>query len=258
MPTRFFLSPDAFSQSELTLPEADAHHVRTVLKMAVGARLLLHDGIGGCYPAELIAVEKRVVMARLYGPREPVATEPSVSMIVCQALPKTGEKLEQVLEHGTEIGAAGFVLFSSERSSMNFEQRERREKKLERWREIVKTAAEQSGRGILPTVHWASGFAEAIQQTSAVTRFVLHLSEQAIALRAALETKATQNPIALFIGPEGGFSEAEAALAEKHRATLISLGPRVLRTETAALAALAQIAFATEPEVIREPEAASD
>lgn len=240
---RFFVPPAAIAGDTVTLPAEAAHHAATVLRLREGEAVLIHDGTGAGYACQLLRVSPKSATARVES-RFIVATEPATRITVAQALPKTGEKIEQVLQHGTEIGAAGFVLFQAERSVARMEQREKIEKRLERWRGIVQGAAEQSGRGRLPTVEWARSPVEVAARPEETLRLVLHEKADGT-LRDALESDAGSARDLLFVvGPEGGFTEGEVRTLSGAAGRVVSLGPRVLRTETAALVALAQALFA--------------
>jgi 16S rRNA (uracil1498-N3)-methyltransferase len=243
MPQCFFLTA---TDSELQLlPEDKTHHIVNVLKMQAGERVRLHDGQGRWADATLEILGKKRVSARLVSPWQSVTTEPERSVTVFQALPKTGDKVEQVLQHGTELGAAGFVLFASERAQAKLDDRERIARKRERWEELIRNAAEQSGRGVLPRIVYTRSLEEALGFAEGSR---LLLDEAGEPLPATLGEK-----LAVFVGPESGFTAAEKqailtrdALGVSDArpvsdALRVSLGPRTLRTETAALAALARL-----------------
>lgn len=234
---RVFLSHGLLVGGSATLPDDAAHHLRNVLRMRVGEAVTLLDGAGNQAIGRLTEVDKERVRVE-FGQITPCLSEPPFHAIVCQALPKSLEKVEQVLQHGTELGAAGFVLFASERSVARLDDR-RAEGKLERWRRIVLSAAEQSGRGRVPTVSWSG---RGLPVADGARRIVLHESA-GTPLRETLETVAVNLPLALVVGPEGGLTEPEVAHWIAEGAVSASLGPRILRTETAALAALAQIGY---------------
>jgi 16S rRNA (uracil1498-N3)-methyltransferase len=232
MPQCFFIQPVA---GELQyLPDDKTHHVVNVLKLKRGDEVRLHDGQSRWASASLEILGKRVVSARLTSAWQPLATEPALPVTVFQALPKTGDKVEHVLQHGTELGAAGFVLFPSERAQARLDDRERIQRKLERWEELIRNAAEQSGRGILPTVAYLRSLDEAL---ALVAGHCLLLDETGQPLPPAPNSA----PLSIFVGSESGFTESEKKVILATGATAISLGPRTLRTETAALAALAKL-----------------
>lgn len=240
--TRFFVEPNRIAGGRITFGGDDSHHMTVVLKMHVGDTVVALDNEGAAYSAVLDIVGKNRTEARITETGHP-ATEPTVHVTVAQAVPKTLERLEWVLQHGTEIGVSRFVLFNSTYSRPDSD---RLERKIERWREIVKTAAEQSGRARLPEVEGIYGFQEMLTSAqSAELKLLPYEEERTRSLRAALEG---QRPALVFlaIGPEGGYAPAEAQQARSAGLVSVTLGPRILRTETAALAAVSQILFALD------------
>jgi 16S rRNA (uracil1498-N3)-methyltransferase len=242
---RFFVPLDAIHDGVVTLPAEAAHHALRVLRLRVGERLTIHDGHQGVYHAVLNDAFAGVVTAQVES-FERSNAEPTLRITVAQALPKTPDKIEQVLQHGTEIGAAGFVVWTAQRSVARLDSGDKLEKRLARWRGIVQGAAEQSGRGVLPTVGWSEN-GKSLAKTFAPYDAVLTLHESAApgSFRAALESPPTGPANLLFVvGPEGGLTHDEVAAYAAAGALTVSLGPRVLRTETAALVAVAQALYA--------------
>ncbi len=215
---------------EIALSSDKAHHVRAVLRMRKGDGLMLHDGAGNSALAKITRIEKSGVSAKLAAPWTPVLTEPERRLTVFQALPKIGEKAEQILQHGVELGVHSVVFFASEKSTA-LDSGDRAARKVARWEDIARNAAEQSGRGIVPSVFWAASLPEAIER-STETRLTLQPGS------AKTLADAPEGPLDLFFGPESGLTSGEIGQIGGEE---ISLGPRILRTETAALAALARL-----------------
>jgi 16S rRNA (uracil1498-N3)-methyltransferase len=160
--------------------------------------------------------------------------EPRVRVTLCLALSKA-DKLEWALQKGTELGAADFLPFVSERCVSKPSDATQ---KLERWRRIVLEAAAQSGRGLLPSVHEPVPFDQALSRVCGMPRYFCHeRAERKIREAFTPDTEAC----AIFTGPEGGFSPAEVLRAESMGAIPVWLGPRILRCETAPVAALAAV-----------------
>ena len=241
----FFVDPSCFHGERAILPPLLARQIRSVLRLRPGDTIELLDGSGALYEARLSEVTADVVAAELLGRREP-ATEPSVRLELYQALLK-GEKMELVLQKGTEIGVSRFVPVLSERciSRPAVSELERR---LERWRTIVREAAEQSGRAALPEVAPLHRFTGACKEAvSAELAMMAWEEEHARWIGGAVRMAnlsadqprqgAARPRVALLIGPEGGFSPREAREAGEAGLRVVSLGPRILRAETAALVA---------------------
>ena len=244
--TRFFVKPEQVVGEFVYLDGDDAHHLRVVLHAQPGTKISVLDGTGREWPAALTELGKTKATAQLREPFTP-DTEPNVQVTVAQALPKVGEKMEQVLQRGTEIGAAGFWVYSSERSLLHLTG-ERQEKRQVRWPAIVKTAAEQAHRGILPTLTLGGEFRDVLASAADYDCALLaYEGENEVLLKSALAApESAPKRILVLIGPEGGFSDAEIKAARKAGVQTVSLGPRILRTETAALVMVAQILFASE------------
>ena len=244
--TRFFVRPDQIAGGMATLDAADAHHLKVVLHAVSGDSIAVLDGLGSEYTARLDEVGKSRATARIL---KTIAldTESRTRITVAQALPKVADKMEQVLQRGTEAGAHAFWAFAGARSLTHLTG-ERQSKRLTRWNEIVKTAAEQSHRALLPEVRADQTLSQVIKTAS---QFDLALfayeGEAEVTLRRALESQS--NPpksVLIVIGPEGGFTDSEAREAVKAKLQSVSLGKRILRTETAALIMLAQLLYALE------------
>ena len=248
---RFFVPLSAVQGDLIVLPDAAAHHARAVLRLVPGDPLVVHDGTGMGYWCVLNeASGKASPLTASVQSAAPVQTEPLLSVSVVQALPKTADKMEQVLQHGTEIGASRFVFFPAFRSVARWDSRDKTEKRLTRWQQIVQSAAEQSGRGLLPEVAYlptpqaVADFLPATANAPDAAAIVCHESAE-VSLASVLKTlPPALTQLSVLIGPEGGFTPDEIALFGGAGAAPVSLGPRILRTETAALVAVSQILFA--------------
>jgi 16S rRNA (uracil1498-N3)-methyltransferase len=220
---RFFVTPSDLSGERFPVPASVAHQVTRVLRLRDGDEIVLLDGLG------------EEVRCRLEGPecvvveRRPASGEPRHQLTVWQALLK-GDHLEPVIRHGTEVGIAGFGLFVSERSVV----REVSPRRLERLRAVAREAAEQSERGIVPPVNEPMQFAEAVKEAApgSVLLFERHGGKRLTEM---------EPPASVFIGPEGGFSAAEVEAAERAGLAIAGLGPRILRSETVAVAVAAAV-----------------
>lgn len=255
--TRFFVRPDQISGDAVTLDGDDSHHLRAVLKAQAGDKIAVLDGSGREWPATLREVGKSKSLAQLREPFLP-GTEPATKITVAQALPKVGDKMEQVWQRGTEVGVSHFWAFESARSLTHLTG-ERHEKRRGRWAEIIKTAAEQAHRATLPTLR-ADGFLSDVLAAAPDYDVALlaHADGLPTTLRAALAAlPAPPGTVLIIVGPESGFGFDEVAAARKSGVRTVSLGPRTLRTETAALVMAAQILFALEADSL-EADGAHD
>ena len=238
---RFIFSGAALAEgAEIALPEDVAHQARDVLRLAPGATLALLDGRGGEWNATLVAMSRAGVHVRL-GARLEAAGEPRARVVLYQGLLKAA-KFEWVLQKGTELGVAAFVPLRTERAVTSAE--DVGASKRARWRRILTEATEQCGRARVPALAEPLALAEAARALSPdLLALIPWERERSTSLRAALASVAGDPApeVHLFIGPEGGFAEAEVALARQHGARPVSLGPRILRAETAAMVAVALV-----------------
>jgi 16S rRNA (uracil1498-N3)-methyltransferase len=240
---RFFVDGPLVAGDEMTMPREVAQQVTRVLRMRVGETILLLDGSGWEYPVELIGLASGQVTGRV-GTGRPVETEPAVA-VTLYAAPLKGDHYAYTLQKATEIGAAAFVPILTTRTVAG----EASATKLERWRRIAREAAEQSGRGRIPSVAAPLPFSDACRSAAEVGPALIPWEEErARGLRATLATLSAEGApparLGLFIGPEGGFTTQEIETALAAGIVAVTLGKRILRADTAAAVALA-LALAT-------------
>jgi 16S rRNA (uracil1498-N3)-methyltransferase len=241
---RLFLPPEQFSGETATIVGSDHLHLARVLRARTGDTVTLLDNRGNAFQAVLVTIGKAETTARIEG-RIELPPEPPVAITVAQALGK-GDKFEQVVQHGTEAGASAFVPVRAERCVADIPAGKIAER-VARWQQIAKGAAEQSGRARIPEVAAPMTFAELLREAERQPALLLHPTEEAMPLAAFLRGL-TERPSALLlaVGPEGGWSPAEVSAARAANLVPVRIGPRILRTETAALVALSQILYEFE------------
>lgn len=237
---RFFVAPGQIEGDRLRLLGADAHHAVKVLRLGPGDAVVALDGTGWAYRAVIEAAAPGEVVATIAS-REP-APEPPVPITLYQALPKA-DKLELVIQKATELGMARLVPVAASRSVVQLRP-DKAEGKLARWQKIAQEAAEQSERGRVPVV---AGPVSVEEIALAPGELGLVLSErvEGPSLPKALPA-VPPGAIAVFVGPEGGWTPEELAQLRAKGVEEVSLGRRILRTETAGLAALAIVMAAYE------------
>jgi 16S rRNA (uracil1498-N3)-methyltransferase len=234
---RRFLAPEADLSGESLAVTGDLYsHLVRVLRLTAGERFILADGRGNRVEAELERVERgsAVALVRRRLPAETAGEGPAIT--IYHALPK-GDKLDLIIEKGTELGAAAFVIFIGERSVARPD-RQRLEGRRERWRRIALEAARQCGRSDVPGVEFVDTLEEALHASTQELGLILWEEERAMTLGPLLREPAPAS-VGIVIGPEGGLSREEVAAAQSAGYRSVSLGPRILRTETAGLAAMA-------------------
>jgi 16S rRNA (uracil1498-N3)-methyltransferase len=238
MKHRFFVLPESIAQDQVTFGAAHAHQLRNVLRMRQGEQVVVLDDSGWEYEVELMDIRRDAAKGCVRA-RSRVRTEPSLSLTLYQSALK-GDRFEWVLQKGTELGVAVFAPVLSKRT-VPVDAR-RVEEKRSRWERIIREAAEQSRRGRLPILAMPVSFAQACQESVLHYDLSLILWEEATekSLSGILHSR-TPRPdrVALLIGPEGGFDPKEVSLAQRRGIQAATLGPRVLRAETAGVVSAA-------------------
>ncbi len=232
--TRFFVTPEELAQDTLVLTGENLQHMK-VLRLKNGEQVLISDGQGReclCQVSEhgLSVLERRESQS-----------EASVRASVYMAFPKA-DKLEHVIQKATELGAFEIVAFPSSRCVSRPDEKSLK-KKLERWQKIAVSAAEQSGRGIVPQVVVLGSFKEALERGAQADKALMfYENEQAVTLKMALSQSPYQT-VSLLTGPEGGLEEREVEQARSAGWQVCTLGKRILRCETAPLCALSAVMY---------------
>lgn len=227
---RFALSSDQVSDQGVRFPPALAHQIRRVLRLRTGERVRVFDGTGVEHTVRLEVLSDREALGVIESSDWP-RTEARLRVTLVQALlPR--ERFELALQKGTEVGVARFVPLLTERTIPAATLGEGR---LERWRRIVVEAAEQSGRVVVPELTEPRTLGETLREAATQPCLLAWEREQDRSIHQALSELMPAQPshLTLVIGPEGGFSAAEVATALQAGATAVSLGPRILRAETA-------------------------
>ena len=241
---RFFLPPDLITETSVSFPEEISHQLRHVLRMQPGDPVIVLDNQGSEYDVVLLAPFGKQITAQVTGKR-PAPGEPAVQLTLLLCLSQR-EKFEWMLQKCTELGAAGFLPVVSSRSLV--QSGKDFTKKLARWQRILTEAAEQSGRGRVPALHPPLKFEDALRFAGDIPglRVIPDVQEHSRSLRRALEAAPENSPsrqVVALIGPEGGFTAEEVARAVQAGFVPVTLGPRVLRMETAAMAVSALVMY---------------
>lgn len=229
---RIFTSATLQEGQTVDLDDSSAHHVGKVLRMQAGQPLVLFNGDGANYPAELDDVGKKRVSARVLA-REASTCEPRLKIVLGQVISK-GDRMDYAVQKSTELGVDTIVPLTSERCDVRLKG-DREDKRIRHWQQVAISAAEQCGRATVPQVMALASLNDWLTASEACDlRLVLHhRTEQALSTLLPPE-----QGIALLVGPEGGLSESEIEAAREHGFLPAAMGPRVLRTETAPVAAI--------------------
>jgi 16S rRNA (uracil1498-N3)-methyltransferase len=238
MTTRFFM--DRVEGARVVLGKDDSHHLLRVMRAQPGEPFVVMAG-GQQYECRLTEAEEGRAVGEVLS-AAPATGEPPVRITLFQGLAK-GEKMETVIQHGTELGVCEFVPVATARAVVKLEPKKAAER-VDRWQRIAREAAEQSRRGAVPPVAPVASWKEAVSRCGAFDLALVPWEEGGEPLRQVLASAPEAQTVAVFIGPEGGLSPEEVELAKAKGARAVTLGPRILRTETAGLAAAAAILYA--------------
>lgn len=243
MSCRIFVNHSLQTDMHLQLDQETTHYLLQVMRRKIGDPIIVFNGHGGEFSGRITAVSGRQVVCELHSFHN-VDRELPCHVHIVQAATRN-EKLESVLQKGTELGAASFTIVRSERSILHLQQR-KLAARLERWKKIIIEAAEQSGRTMIPDLLWYETLAE-IQDRG--TCFALH-PESATSWEESRPLLSTATVISLAIGPEGGWSTKDLRQLAKRGYAPLAFGPRIMRCETAAPALLAaiQAIYGTSPD----------
>jgi 16S rRNA (uracil1498-N3)-methyltransferase len=243
--TPFYAPPDAFARGFVTLPPDEARHAVTVLRHAAGDEIVVIDGVGGRHRVTLAQVGRDAARGRVTA-TEREAGEPPYALTVACGLVKNRGRYETFLEKATELGARRVVPLQTART-------EKQGLKQPRAENILLAATKQCGRSRLPTLDAPTPFAEALDALAPEADLMLLAHEAAAPrplARAVADHRAAHgvpDRLVVWVGPEGGFTDAEVEAAAAAGAVVVTLGPRRLRAETAAIAATALVASVLEP-----------
>ncbi len=236
---RFYVAPDAWNPHALRLDDRESHHCLTVRRKEVGDEIVVFNGKGDWVRARITAVEQhRVVLA----PATPHHTPtPAVSLALLQAIPK-GSNMELIIEKAVELGVNSIYPVVTQHTVVRLDEKAAR-KKQEKWQQIALEACKQCGQNWLPEVHTPMPYTQAWKgMPPQDLRIIAAIEPDSQPLKTLLTThhatKANTHSVLMVVGPEGDFSAEEYALAREHGCLPMTLGPIILRVETAAMFSL--------------------
>ena len=241
----FFVQPSDVLEDKILIEGSDVNHIKNVLRMKEGEDLLISDGCGTDYTCKINSIENDLVTLDIIE-KGGSSTEPKAKFYLFQGLPKS-DKLEHVIQKSVELGVYEIIPVETSRTIVKYDAKKLKSKN-ERWNKIAEGAAKQSHRGIIPLVKDVMNFKEALEYAKELDCILIPYEN----FKDIKKTKEILNEIkpemkvGIFVGPEGGFEEAEVEEAILKGAKPISLGNRILRTETAPLMLLSVLAFNLE------------
>ncbi len=250
---RFFIAPELVKEMGvyLSLPKELAHQVRDVLRLSLGERLILLDNQGNEILAAVESSSRAGVIVQLLERHAGKPVSP-IRIILCQGLMKSA-RFEWILEKGTELGVAAFAPVLCRRSTAGLQ--DAGTAKIQRWQRIIQEASEQCGRATLPALLPIRPLAQVLSEIPTGSLAIMpweeaegrSLRDVLAGVRMRVAGVVIPQTILLFIGPEGGLTPDEIALARKNGVQVVTLGARILRAETAALTCVANVMYALEP-----------
>lgn len=242
---QFFVEDAQISNGIVTIENEDVKHIKNVLRLKCGEKVRISSNSGENYFGEIDTLADRMVLVRILE-EHAANTELPNKIYLFQGLPKS-DKLEFIIQKAVELGACEIIPVAMKNCVVKLDEKKASAKQT-RWQEIAKSAAKQSKRSIIPTVRRPLSYREALEAAAALdVRLVPYENERGMAAtKEAVEAVRPGQSIGIFIGPEGGFAEDEIALAKERGMQLVSLGRRILRTETAGLAMLSILMYYIE------------
>ncbi len=240
---RFYFDDDNMYDNEILIKGSDVNHIRNVLRMKCGDRVIANDTNGTDYYCIIKNVDTDSVLLEIEHQR-PCEAELKTKLYLFQALPKS-DKMEFIIQKAVELGVYEIIPVATERCVVKLDGGAKQERKLSRWQTIAEAAAKQSARGIIPKVNKLMKFNEALDYAKNLGYNLIPFehAEGMDEARKCMDVAADAESVGIFIGPEGGFEDSEIEKAIDAGLQVISLGNRILRTETAGLAVLSILMF---------------
>lgn len=245
---RYFIPSTDWHVTEVIIKGDDAHHINRVMRYKEGDKIICNHPDGQAAICEITSMDKNHIQATLQEWLDE-AVELPITVTVAQGLPK-GDKFDFILQKGTELGAHSFIPFQAERSIVVWDDK-KKDKKMNRFRKIVKEASEQSHRTNIPVVHSPMTLPDLIEKSTDYDIKIFPYEEEAKvenhqSFGSIMNQMENNQRLFICIGPEGGFSVKEAERLKNNGFHPVRLGPRILRTETAALYVLASVSYQFE------------
>ncbi|UJL44883.1 16S rRNA (uracil(1498)-N(3))-methyltransferase [Virgibacillus sp. NKC19-16] len=244
---RYFIPSTDWHVSEVIIKGDDAHHISRVMRYKEGDKIICNHTDGIAAICEITAIDQSIHATVREWLDE--AVELPITVTVAQGLPK-GDKFDLILQKGTELGAHSFIPFQAERSIVVWDEK-KKAKKMNRFRKIVKEASEQSHRKQIPVIHSPMTLSDLIEESTTYDMKIFPYEEEAKTEKhqsfgSIMKRLERDHRLFICIGPEGGFSVKEAEKLKESGFHPVRLGPRILRTETAAIYVLSSISYQFE------------
>lgn len=234
--SRFYVKPESVKDTRIYVEKEESHHIIDVMRLSEGDRIVVFDGTGREYAGEIESIANKRVVINILERRSSKKKHP-VSISLAQAVPKR-DKMDLIVQKTTELGVDEIIPVETARTIVRLKGK-RRDFKIGRWEKIAVEASKQSGRADLPEIKEITPFEKIIESIDRFDIAIIPcLSEKAISIKSALEKAKRPKRALVIIGPEGGFSDDEIRRAAEKGALPVTLGPLVLKSDTAAIAAV--------------------
>lgn len=245
---RYFVPDSGWKEDRVIIKEDDAHHIQRVMRLKAGDQVICNHPDGQVVICEIVGGNPDEVHTKIIKNIEQ-NTELPIDVLIAQGLPK-GDKIDYIVQKGTELGALSFIPFQADRSIVVWDEKKKR-KKIARLNKIAKEASEQSHRSKIPHIFPVMTLQELLKETNEHDLKIFAYEEEAKTKRhqslaeilKKIKPEHFRQRLIICIGPEGGFSPNEANILMEHDFHAVRLGPRILRTETASIYALASISY---------------
>ena len=241
----FFVTPDQVDEQNIYIKGSDVNHMRNVLRMKTGGQVEVSDGNNLKYLCKIVDYETDRAVLKILERRK-ADTELLSKLYLFQGLPKS-DKMELIVQKAVELGAYEIVPVATKRCVVKLDAK-KAEKKVERWNSIAESAAKQAGRSIIPEVSEVMSYQAALRMVKELDVVLIpyELAEGMEETKAVIKAMKSGQSVGIFIGPEGGFEQEEVEEAVMQGAKPVTLGRRIIRTETAGMAMLSILMFELE------------
>ena len=239
---KFFVTQDKITENQIIIDTEDVAHISRVLRLGIGDHVTVCDSQGTDYETEIAEMEQKQIVCSITEKRAS-ESEPNIKVTLFQGLPKAS-KMEYIIQKTTELGISEIVPVKLSRCVVKIDNKKDERKKLDRWQKISEAAAKQSGRGIVPQISEIMTLDEVIKRSKEFDLFfVPYECEEQKTLKEVLLSRSDIKTVGFIIGPEGGFDPAETEKLQENGIDTVTLGKRILRTETAGEAVLAMTMY---------------
>lgn len=239
--SRFFVTDENIAPGFISITGDDVHHIKKVLRLSPGDNITICDCKGNDYSVTIESIKDHCVETRIINTEKSI-TEPPVDVTIYQGLPKS-DKMDFIIQKSIELGVKKIVPVITERTIVKFNSDKDKQNKVTRWQKISLEAAKQCNRGIIPEIGLPVSFEKALAMSQQDDLAIIPYENETVNRLKRILLKQYINRISIFIGPEGGFTEREIQKAGNMGVTPVTLGPRILRTETAGVAVLAMLMY---------------